>query len=55
MQPAWRQHAQASPGMRILHTTPDGDCLFYSASLLVTGSERDGARLRLHTAAEILG
>ena len=54
MQPAWRQHAQASPGMRILHTTPDGDCFFYSASLLLTGSERDGARLRLHTAAEML-
>jgi hypothetical protein len=54
MKPGWIQHMAHTDGLRVLHAAPDGDCLFHSVSLLLTGAQEQTTRLRLHAAIELL-
>jgi hypothetical protein len=45
---------RAGGALRVLHSTGDGNCLFNSVSILLCGSERLHAVLRLLTAVELI-
>jgi hypothetical protein len=54
MKPSWIQHMASDVKLRVLHAEPDGNCLFHSVSLLLTGTQEHTTRLRLHAAIELL-
>jgi hypothetical protein len=53
MRPRWMRHVDAGH-VKILHSNPDGACMFNSVSLMLTGHEGYNEVLRLHTLAELL-
>lgn len=51
----WYSINASNPGsIRVFHSTPDGNCFFYTLSQHLTGSEDHQSLLRLHTVIELL-